>query len=92
MPGQTPSRGDALPATVEVVAGLSNTHRRHAEVHLGGGGQFDQKDVVVDGVAVVTGVLEDLMLKGDKKKVISGLMQIHKDSYTVRKPHHLDMT
>ena len=61
MLGQAPSRGHTLHATREVVVGLSNTHRRHTRVQLGRGGELDQKDVVVDGEAVVLGVLENLM-------------------------------
>ena len=59
--GQTPSGGDTPHTTGEVVVGLSRTDGRHTGVHLGGRGQLDQEDVVVDGVAIVTGVLEDLM-------------------------------
>lgn len=29
-------------------------------VHLGGAGQLDERDVIIDGVAVVLGVLEHL--------------------------------
>ena len=63
MAGQTPARGHTLHATGEVVTGLSNTHRGHTETHLSGAGQLDQGDVVVDGEAIVFGVLEDLSVK-----------------------------
>lgn len=61
MPSQPPSRGHTLHATREVVGGLSHTHRGHASVQLGRGGELDKKDVVVDGEAVVIGVLENLI-------------------------------
>lgn len=58
--GQTPAAGHTLHATGEVVSGLSHTHGGHTHVHLGGAGQLDERDVVVDAVAVVAGVLEHL--------------------------------
>lgn len=58
--GQAPAAGHTLRASREVVSGLSHTHRGNTHVHLGGAGQLDEQDVVVDGVAVVAGVLEHL--------------------------------
>lgn len=59
--GQTPAGGHTRHATGEVIVGLSNAHGRHTRSQEGGGGQLDQGDVVVDGEAVVFGVLEDLV-------------------------------
>lgn len=61
--GQTPSRGHTLQATREVIAGFSETHRRHVSAELSRSGQLDQEDVVVDGVAVVVRVLDGLCEK-----------------------------
>lgn len=60
MAGQAPAGGHTLHASGEVVSGLGHAHGGNTHVHLGGAGQLDQQDVVVDGVAVVAGVLEHL--------------------------------
>jgi hypothetical protein len=59
--GQTPAGGHTRHATGEVIIGLSNAHGGHTGSQEGGRGQLDQGDVIVDGEAVVTGVLEDLV-------------------------------
>lgn len=58
--GQTPAGGHAGHASREVVGGLGHAHGGNPHVQLGGGGQLDEQDVVVDGEAVVLGVLEHL--------------------------------
>ncbi len=58
--GQAPAAGHTLHASREIVSSLSDTHRGNTHVHLCGGGQLDEQDVVVDGEAVVFGVLEHL--------------------------------
>lgn len=58
--GQAPSARHTLHASAEVVSGLSHTYWGHMCVHLGGAGQFDECDVMIDGVAVIPGVLEHL--------------------------------
>lgn len=58
--GQAPAAGHTPHASGEVVSGLSHTHRGNTHAHLSGAGQLDEQDVVVDGVAVVVGVLENL--------------------------------
>lgn len=58
--GQAPTAGHTLHASGEVVSGRGHAHGGHACVQLGGAGQLDEQDVVVDGVAVVAGVLEYL--------------------------------
>lgn len=58
--GQAPARSHTLQASREVVCGLSQTHWRHSDINLGGGGQLDEQDVIVDGVAVVVRMLEHL--------------------------------
>lgn len=58
--GQAPAAGHTLHASGEVVCGLGHAHGGHVCVQLGGAGQLDEQDVVVDGVAVVAGVLEYL--------------------------------
>lgn len=58
--GQAPAAGHALHATGEVVSGLGHTHRGNTHAHGGGAGQLDERDVIVDGEAVVAGVLEHL--------------------------------
>lgn len=60
VPGQAPARGHTLHASGEVVCALSHAHGGNTRVHLGGRGQLDEQDVVVDGEAVVVGVFEDL--------------------------------
>lgn len=60
MAGQTPAAGHTLHASGEVVSGLSHANGGNAHVHPDGTGQLDEQDVVVDGVAVVVGVLEHL--------------------------------
>lgn len=57
---QAPTAGNTLHASGVVVSGLCHTHRGHAHVQLSRGGQLDEQDVVVDGVAVVLRVLENL--------------------------------
>ena len=58
--GQAPAGGHALHAALKDVPGLGQAHGGHAHVQGGGGGQLHQQDVVVDGEAVVSGVLEHL--------------------------------
>ena len=58
--GQAPARGHTLHAALKDVISLSQAHGGHTHVQGGGGGQLDKQDVVVDGEAVVTGVLEHL--------------------------------
>lgn len=58
--GQTPASGHTRHASREVIAGLSHADGGNAKVDLGGAGQLDQGDVIVDGVAVVVGVSEHL--------------------------------
>lgn len=60
MVGQTPARGHTHHASREVVAGFSHTHGGDVGVKLGGGGQLDERDVIVDGVGVVLRMLEHL--------------------------------
>lgn len=60
MVGQTPARRHTHHASSEVVGGFSHTHGGHTGVKLGGGGQLDEQDVVVDGVGIVLRVLEHL--------------------------------
>lgn len=47
--GQAPAAGDTLHTTLEVIIGLSHTHRRHTGVELGRSGQFDHSNIIVDG-------------------------------------------
>ena len=61
--GQAPSRGHTLHAAGEDITALGHTHGGHTHAQLGRAGQLDQQDVVVGGVLVVAGVLEDLSLK-----------------------------
>lgn len=58
--GQAPASGYTLHAASDVVPSLSQAHRGHTHAHGGRAGQLDQQDVVVDSVAIVTGVLEHL--------------------------------
>lgn len=58
--GQAPAAGHTLHASWEVIVGFGHAHGGNSCVHLNGTGQLDEQDVVVDGVAVVLGVLEDL--------------------------------
>lgn len=58
--GQTPARGHTHHASREVIGGLSQAHGGNPHVELGGAGQLDQGDVVIDGEAVVLGVSEHL--------------------------------
>lgn len=57
---QAPAAGHTSRATREIICGLGHTHRGHAYVHLGGLCQLDEQDVIVDGVAIVLGVFENL--------------------------------
>ena len=72
VPGQAPPRGDAPHATGEVVSGLSQTHRGHTGTQLSGSGQLDQGDVIVDGPAIVAGVLEDLRERETAVQIFHG--------------------
>lgn len=58
--GQAPSGGHTLQACLEVVCGLSQAHPRYTCIYLGWACQLDERDVIVDGVAVVIGVPENL--------------------------------
>lgn len=75
--GQAPAAGHTPHASGEVVSGLSHTHGGNTHAHLSGAGQLDEQDVVVDGVAVVVGVLENLT--GNDIIVSGGHTQRHSD-------------
>lgn len=57
---QTPAASHTAHASGEVISSLGHTHWGHTCAQLGRAGQLDERDVVVDGVAVIVGVLEDL--------------------------------
>lgn len=57
---QAPSAGHTGRPAGEVVCGLGHTHGGHTDAQLGGARQLDERDVVVDGVAVVLWVFENL--------------------------------
>lgn len=57
---EAPSTGHTRHPTGEVVGGLSHTHRGHTDAQLGGACQLDERDVIVDGVAIVLWVFENL--------------------------------
>lgn len=57
---QAPAAGHTFHATREVIWRLSHAHRWHAYVQLGGARQLDEQDVIVDGVAIVLWVFENL--------------------------------
>lgn len=58
--GQAPASCDTPHATWEAVSGRSQTHRGHTGAELGGRGQFDHSNVIVDGVWIVVGVPDGL--------------------------------
>lgn len=58
--GEAPSAGHAFHSTGEDIWGLSHTHRGHTDVQLGGACQLDERDVIVDGIAIVVRVFENL--------------------------------
>lgn len=92
--GQAPATGHTLHASWEVVSGVGHAHGGHSCVHLGGAGQLDEQDVVVDGVAVVVGVLEHLT---GSDTVVSGKLgeEAVKRGEAIfthlADPHHLDV-
>lgn len=89
--GQPPAAGDTLHASGEVVAGLGHADGRHAHVHLGGAGQLDEQDVVVDGEAVVAGVLEHLRGgtgRQSRQAALTGTMLTEPRSHLAH-PQHL---
>ncbi len=55
-----PSSGDAKSAGGNAGGGGSQTHRRDAGRQLGWRGQFEQSDVIVEGVSVVVRVANGL--------------------------------
>lgn len=61
MTDQTPSCGHTLHFTQEMINGVSHTHRTHMSSELGRGGQFYQKDVVVEGEGIKPGVFNNLI-------------------------------
>jgi len=58
--GQTPAGSHAGHASGKVIRGRCEADGGHVGVQLGGGGQLDQGDVVVDGISVPGGVGEHL--------------------------------
>lgn len=57
---EAPAAGHTFHPSREVIRARRHTHRGHLNAQLGGAGQLDQHDVIVDGVAVVQRVFEDL--------------------------------
>ncbi len=58
-----PSGGDTTSAGGDAGGGGSQTHRRDAGRQLGWRGQFEQSDVIVEGVSVVVRVADGLQLE-----------------------------
>lgn len=57
---QTPAASHTVHASGVVISSLGHTHWGHTWAQRGRAGQLDERDVVVDGVAVIVGVPENL--------------------------------